>query len=97
MQPLKTSLIILSTILSIFLFPKYGLTGDTTITGTMSCYIPNHIEFKTQGVQQTFELDNTPLVAGASGSYEIKKEEKTLPGVQQTENRKAVLYTICAK
>ena len=97
MKSLKTSLIILSTILAIFLFPKYGLTGDTTITGTMSCYIPNHIEFKTERIQQTIQSDNAPLVAGASGSYEIKKEEKTLQGFQQTENRKAVLYTICAK
>ena len=99
----KISLI---TILVLLLGINCCLAGETTITGTASCYMPNLIEFKSQATASTHPslASLVPIPSGASGKYEVQKEEKLV----QTESNavatnasgaqiKVTIYTVCAK
>jgi hypothetical protein len=84
------------------------LAGETTITGTASCVMPELFEFKTQAItvskSETSQIPQPPVPSGASGNYEVQKEEKLI----QTEKNalirndsgadtKVTVYTVCAK
>lgn len=84
------------------------LAGETTITGTASCVMPELFEFKTQAItlsqSETLQAPQPPVPSGASGNYEVQKEEKLI----QTEKSALIrndsgadttvtVYTVCAK
>ncbi len=75
--------------------------GDTTVTGTMSCYMPPMLEY-TQSTAADSQEIQPPSPSGASGNYAVQKEEKTEdPALIQTEEikpqEKTIVYTIYAK
>ncbi|MFH0877511.1 MAG: hypothetical protein V1863_04735 [Candidatus Omnitrophota bacterium] len=81
----------------------FVFADPATITGTASCFMPQMIEYKAQAPSQTTPTQ-PPMPAGASGKYEVQKEEKLI----QTEDIKTVtedngtakpvvVYSICAK
>lgn len=100
---------ILTFMLMTLLPMRLALAGDTTITGTASCVMPDLFEFKTQPATITpnaeTQPDPTPVPAGASGKYEVQKEEKLIQTeetttVAQTDTgteKQVSVYTICAK
>lgn len=89
-----------------------ALAGQTTITGTMSCVMPDMFEYKTQAADTTAkakvptdqaQADSVPIPAGASGNYEVQKEDKliqteqTIAQKDSKEGQQVTVYTICAK
>jgi len=109
MDPKKLSSMLSLMIIVVFLLgAKLCLAGDTTITGTMSCVMPDLFEFKTPAITASQsaapQTPQAPIPSGASGRYEVQKEEKLI----QTEsdavvknasgaNTKVTIYTVCAK
>ena len=84
--------LIFSTVLAILLGGSCCFAGDTTITGTMSCVMPEMVE-----IQPPKEQDiAAPIVSGASGNYEVQKEEKLIQ-TEKTEGNRVTVYTVCAK
>ncbi len=103
---------ILITFIILSLLPTGAcLAGDTTISGTASCIMPELIGYNTpapamtpNAKKQADELEAAPIPLGASGNYEVQKEEKliqtekTTVADKGTEKEKNVtVYTICAK
>ena len=99
------SLIILAILL---LETNTCLAGETTITGTASCVMPELFEFKTPAItglkSEAPQVPQPPVPSGASGNYEVQKEEKLI----QTEksaiirndsgaDTQVTVYTVCAK
>jgi hypothetical protein len=91
-----------------FLTAQTCLAGETTIRGTMSCYIPPQIEMKTQN-ENGLAQGQAPSVT-TSASYDVIKEEKIVSDEEmlQTEKtsvemndtgaqRQVTVYSICAK
>jgi hypothetical protein len=89
----------------LMLFPATQvLAGGTTITGTASCVMPDLFEMKAQSVAVATPAQQAPMAQGASGSYEVKEEERLIQTEENlvtkdatgTENKVRV-YSICAK
>lgn len=84
------------------------LAGQTTITGSARCVMPDLFEFKTQEIVPEAATAPAkpamPVPSGASGKYEVTKEEKLIQTEDMvtvtdegSETAKATVYTICAK
>lgn len=74
-----------------------AFAGDTTISGTMSCIMPQLLEIK-PSVQTTTvaaPVPQAPSVSGSSGNYQVQEEEKLVTSEEIKE--KATVYTVCAK
>lgn len=80
------------TVLTILLGGSYCFAGDTTITGTMSCVMPEMVEIQPPKEQDTA----SPIVSGASGNYEVQKEEKLIQ-TEKTEGNRVTVYTVSAR
>jgi hypothetical protein len=81
----------------------YCFAGDTTITGTMSCVMPEMVEIQptpatinAQALPPKEQEPASPIVSGASGNYEVQKEEKLIQ-TEKTEGNRVTVYTVCAK
>lgn len=80
------------------------LAGETTITGTASCVMPDLFEIKAQPAVVAALAAQPPVAQGASGSYEVKEEERLIQtegnlvtkDVTEIEN-KVRIYSICAR
>ena len=91
----------------ILFFTPCVWAGQTTITGTASCVMPDLFELKTAPLTEISASKDqipVPLASGASGQYEIRKDEKMIQTEEDkthiSENGKTsqvIVYTICAK
>ena len=94
--------LIFLTVLVLLVGRSYCFAGDTTITGTMSCIMPEMVEFHTaaqtlSAQAPTKEQDITaPVASGASGNYEVQKEDKLIQ-TEKTEGNRLTVYTVCAR
>jgi hypothetical protein len=83
--------------------------SDTTITGTMSCYMPPMLEYADKTATSIKDIQ-PPSPSGSSGNYVVQKDEllqeenagsiKTdtmLQKEEKTSSEKVILYTIYAK
>lgn len=97
------------TLVLLLLTTSVGLAGETTLRGTMSCYMPPQIEFNAPA-EKSLPPSEPPKAEGASGRYNISKEERTLQEEEllQTEKTQTdstgtgtqgtvTVYTVCAK
>lgn len=103
---MNTPKVLLITGILIVLAVPVVSAGQTTITGSASCVMPDFFEMKTQPVApQTPQVQiQAPVPSGASGLYEVQAQEKM---IQTEENKttvasdgtqsKALVYTLCAK
>ncbi len=78
-----------------------AFAGQTTISGPMRCYMPDHLELQAQGASFAEKAAAAPSASGVNGAFEVKQEEKT-PAPQemvtQTQDQGQVtVYTVCAK
>lgn len=84
---------------------SYGMAGETTIKGTASCVMPDFFELQAQiAVAGQSSVPAAPVPAGASGQYEVQKEEKliqTEENIVLAQNSKeadqVTVYTVCAR
>lgn len=103
---MKTKTLFLACIMLYLLLPNTCLAGKTTITGKATCIMPETIGFNTQPVSKAESQSqdvSAPTASGASGDYEIKKEEKLTETekttVQESSGTKSevTIYTVCAR
>ena len=103
MDAKKLTLIIL---LLFILGVPYSWAGSTTISGTTSCVMPDLFGFNTQpaGESAKTQQPQAPIPSGASGNYEVQKEEKLLQTEKTSTSKndagkecRITVYTICAK
>ncbi len=81
----------------VFFVAAPAFAGDTTISGTMSCIMPQLLEVRSSvtGPAVTAPAPQAPQVMGAAGNYEVQEEEKLITSEEIQE--KATVYTVCAK
>ncbi len=75
--------------------------GETTLTGTATCFMPQLLEFNTQSQEIVKSaVPQPPTVSGASGKYEVQEEERLIANeenINTDEGEKTTVYTVCAK
>ncbi len=95
--------LLLLTVLMALLSGAYCFAADTTITGTMSCFMPELIELQPAAQATSVQTPTpdkqdtvSPVVYGASGNYEVQKEEKLIQ-TEKTLGDKVTVYTVSAR
>lgn len=103
---MKTKKLIIILGILILLSPNISLAGQTTITGKATCIMPEIIGFNTQPLNQAQNQSqdvSAPVASGASGDYEIQKEEKLIETKKTTAQESSgtksevTVYTVCAR
>ncbi len=103
--------ILIVTVLAIVFGAPFCFAGETTITGTMSCVMPEMVEFQSPALAsaqapaiQAPQNNAAPVVSGASGNYVVQKDEKMIqteetPGATKdiAGGNEATVYTVCAR
>jgi hypothetical protein len=97
-------------VLTILMMATPCLAGSTTISGTMSCYMPEHVEIKTAEPAPEPSPVPTPIATGSGNAYEISREERTIKTEDMTtdqsrttrtndqgQEQTVTIYTVCAK
>lgn len=103
----KKIILMTGLLFSLLTIPCFG--GQTTISGTMSCVMPEMFEFRTQDTSalQNAQTKEAPIPIGASGKHEVIVENKTLNNtLLQTEEKRSsdqdqdsqvTVYTVCPR
>ncbi|MFA5039550.1 MAG: hypothetical protein WC732_07725 [Candidatus Omnitrophota bacterium] len=92
-------------ILALFLMATPCLAGQTTISGTMGCTMPEHVELNSRAGQNS----QAPAVTG-TGQYEVSKQERPakedtmvveesreIQENEQGQQEITTVYTVCAR
>ncbi len=101
---------LLMAIVSVLIGANYCSAGDTVLTGTATCYMPEMIEMRTTTISasdmpavQPPKDSVAPAASGASGNYLIQKEERMMQTekavvLQDSPNGEEItIYSVCAK
>ncbi|MDD5019030.1 MAG: hypothetical protein PHH75_01995 [Candidatus Omnitrophica bacterium] len=86
------------------------MAGPASISGTMSCYMPDHVEMEAAREIPQHSGVQPPSASGAGGAYEVSREERTVNAEEMTADESRItrtdnqgqeqtvtIYTVCAK
>jgi len=86
------------------------LAGQTTISGTMSCTMPEHVEMQTAQPSSPTTTLQPPSAVGTGGAYDISlqnreartkdmltEESRVTRQNDQGQTQTVTIYTVCAK
>lgn len=84
------------------------LAGQTTISGTMSCTMPEHVEMQTAQPTSGSPALQQPSAAGTGGQYDISTQNRPARAEdmdmaesqttrQNNQEQTVTIYTVCAR